>query len=400
MKRKPKGGQAQVGSLFLLKETFDNFLEHGIMADRALQDTFRKYKLRDERIRAELARRFYGIIRSWRPLTSALGMDEFNTVKEIGLLVGTWNNWRKIYHGEKPAETSAVTDRLEKYMRVRKLRESFPDWLDARCESELGAEWETIAHALNTEAPIFLRTNQLKITREMLLKKLREEGFSIQPAENEEGILVEGYQHVFASPSFKDGLFEVQDLSSQKVAPFLNVEPGMRVADACAGSGGKTIHLAALMQNRGKIVAMDVSAKKLEELRKRCIRSGADLVEIRPVDSAKRMEETFDRVLLDVPCSGTGVLRRNPDIRWRLTPENLESMIAEQQQILQTYSSLVKTGGRLVYATCSILPSEGEDQIQKFLSGGKSWELEQETRIDPSKSPGDGFYFARLKKNA
>jgi 16S rRNA (cytosine967-C5)-methyltransferase len=403
MKRSKNPGSAQVGSIFLLKETLDYFLQNAVPADRALNETFRKYKIRDERIRSELARRLYGLIRSWRPLVTALGKDSFETVNELKVLVDTWNTWRRIYKGEKADTKDAVTDRLSKYLRVRKLRESFPDWLDQRAEDELGkSSWDAVSHALNEEPVIFLRANTLRATREEVLKRLRAEEIAVQPADTDEAVLLEEFRNVFASPAYREGLFEVQDLSSQQVSPFLDVAPGMRVADACAGNGGKTLHLASLMQNRGKIIAMDISAKKIEELRSRCARAGADLVETKLVERnkpLKRLDGTFDRVLLDVPCSGTGVLRRNPDIRWRLAPDDLDNMMREQKEILNTYAPLVKPGGKLVYATCSILPSEGENQVKNFLEAHpETWKLEKELRIDPSLSPGDGFYMARLKK--
>jgi 16S rRNA (cytosine967-C5)-methyltransferase len=176
----------------------------------------------------------------------------------------------------------------------------------------------------------------------------------------------------------------------------------MRVADACAGNGGKTLHIATLMQNKGKIVAMDVVQNKLDELRARCTRNGIDLAETKLINSPEviaKMAGTFDRVLLDVPCTGTGVLRRNPDIRWRLYPEDVKEMVVKQQEILNAYASLVKQNGKLVYATCSIFPCEGEEQVKRFLdSNADSWKLEEELRINPVSDDGDGFYLARMKK--
>jgi 16S rRNA (cytosine967-C5)-methyltransferase len=205
-------------------------------------------------------------------------------------------------------------------------------------------------------------------------------------------------------PAFKEGLFEVQDASSQRVASFMYVEPGMRVIDACAGGGGKTLHIAALMQNKGRILALDVHDWKLNELRKRAGRAGVDIAETRVIESSKtlkRLANHADRLLLDVPCSGLGVLRRNPDAKWKLSEIEIDRLIIEQQDILTRYSAMVKPGGKLVYATCSILPSENEQQIERFLAThGETWTLEEELKINPATTRHDGFYAARLVKKA
>jgi 16S rRNA (cytosine967-C5)-methyltransferase len=207
-------------------------------------------------------------------------------------------------------------------------------------------------------------------------------------------------RNVFTTEAFKNGLFEVQDGASQQVAPLLDVHPGMRVIDACAGAGGKTLHLAALLGNKGKIIALDVHARKLEELRKRCSRAGVDVVETRLIESAKtikRLEKSADRVLLDVPCSGLGVLRRNPDTKWKISPEEITHLKALQAEILATYSNMVIDGGRLVYATCSCLPSENERQVESFLAANPGkWRLVEERKFAPGENGYDGFYAAAL----
>ena len=402
---KPKG-TSPLGLPQLLLETLSHFIDDGNTADRSLHETFRKYKIRDQEQRSELALRFYGIIRFWRPLVTALGEDKFETPEQIRRLIGAWNAWKKIYAGEKQENlTGPAAERLNKYMKVRCLRESFPDWLDAFAAEQLGeAKWEALAKALNKEPKLYLRTNTLKITREALMQKLQKEGVAaFMHNGSDETLIVKEHVNVFALDAFHEGYFEVQDIASQRVGAFTDVKPGMRVADACAGNGGKTLHLAALMQNKGKIVALDVVQNKLDELRNRCSRDGVDLVETKLINSPaiiQKMAGTFDRVLLDVPCTGSGVLRRNPDIRWRLHPDDVEEMKQKQRRILDEYSSLVKENGKLVYVTCSIFPCEGEEQVKRFLEfhPGK-WELEQEMRIDPVSDDGDGFYLARMKKN-
>jgi 16S rRNA (cytosine967-C5)-methyltransferase len=236
-----------------------------------------------------------------------------------------------------------------------------------------------------------------------LLGRMKKEGIEVFAVNDvPDAIYVKVYTNVFNLEMFHQGLCEVHDISSQRVAMVADVHSGMRVADACAGNGGKTLHLGTLMKNRGKIVAMDVAQNKLDELRARCSRNGIDLVEVKKVtatDDLSSLNESFDRVLLDVPCTGTGVLRRNPDIRWRLYPEDVQEMMKEQKGILNHYSTLVKKGGELIYATCSIFPCEGEDQVREFVAAHSDlWQLEEEKRTNPIFEDGDGFYFAKLKR--
>lgn len=175
----------------------------------------------------------------------------------------------------------------------------------------------------------------------------------------------------------------------------------MRVVDACAGAGGKTLHLAALMQNKGQIIAMDTELWKLAELKKRAKRAGAHIIERRHLDSTKvvkRLKETADKVLLDVPCSGMGVLRRNPGAKWKLNANFLKSVKEKQAQIINSYSQMVKKGGHLLYATCSILPSENEDQVAEFLKNHKDFELKDQRSILPQDEGFDGFFMALLER--
>ena len=208
--------------------------------------------------------------------------------------------------------------------------------------------------------------------------------------------------NVFKLPTFKEGKFEVQDASSQLVAPFTDVSPGMRVIDACAGGGGKTLHLASLMQNAGHIIAMDNDQRKLDELKRRARRAGATNIETRLIDSTKvikRLNNSADRVLLDVPCSGLGVLKRNPDAKWKLNLDYIDRVRKIQQDILDRYSQMVKANGKLIYATCSILSSENQHQVNSFLSAHPNFALEEQKQIFPSEGF-DGFYMARMTRKS
>ena len=182
----------------------------------------------------------------------------------------------------------------------------------------------------------------------------------------------------------------------------MEVEPGMRVVDTCAGAGGKTLHIAALMENKGQIIATDIYENKLKELKRRAKRAGAHNIDPRTIDTTKVVKKlygTADRVLIDAPCSGLGVLSRNPDAKWKLQPEFLDKIRATQIEILDQYSRIVKPGGKLVYATCSILPSENQEQVEKFLNreAGKNFKLVKDQKILSSVTGYDGFYMALLE---
>ena len=281
------------------------------------------------------------------------------------------------------------------------LRESYPDWLAERAQQELGKDWMALAKALNEPAQMVGRTNTLRIERAELLQRLKEEGADVLAwKENETGLLFKERISVARLNSFSEGLFEIQDGGSQQIAPLLQVEAGMRVIDACAGAGGKSLHLAALMKNKGRIQAMDVDERKLQELQKRATQQGVDIIDVQVIsDTALRsLEGWADRLLLDVPCSGTGVIKRKPDTKWKLKPEYLDNILSTQSEILDTYSSMLRPGGLMVYATCSILPSENEEQVRSFLQQRLEFELIHQERIPP-RLGSDGYFAALIKKS-
>lgn len=250
------------------------------------------------------------------------------------------------------------------------------------------------------QAPVFIRANASKTTAPHLLEELSSEGVFTEPL-SDHCLKLKERKNLFGLSSFKKGLYEIQDFSSQLVAPFLEPEPGMRVVDSCAGAGGKTLHLSALMENRGKIIAMDIHQRRLEELKKRARRVGASNIETREITSSKiikRLERSADRVLLDVPCSGSGVYRRKPEGKLFFDPLRLKELQSIQEEILNGHSNILKEGGVLVYSTCSVLPSENSKQIERFLSKNKNFELLKEVSVPVGKNDGDGFYMARIKR--
>jgi len=253
------------------------------------------------------------------------------------------------------------------------MRISYPTWLLERFTASLGEKDAVeLALAMNSRAPMSVRTNTVKVSREELALRLTQEGVDAQPARlSPVGLWLKTRVNAFGLSAFRDGLFEVMDEGSQLVAEAVAPPPRSRVVDACAGAGGKTLALAAILANQGRILALDSNGKKLEELRRRGRRAGLSNITAREVrDSVLPAEAklgAWDRVLVDAPCSGLGTLRRNPEARWRLTTKTVDAFSADQLALLVTYAPLVAVGGRLVYATCSVLREENDDVIENFL---------------------------------
>jgi 16S rRNA (cytosine967-C5)-methyltransferase len=252
------------------------------------------------------------------------------------------------------------------------VRLNLPEWVLPGFEARYGEDLPAEAAAMEHPAPLDLRANLLKCTREEAAAALAAEGVTTTPtAFSPWGLRVEARRPVTGTRAFLEGMVEVQDEGSQLIALLTDARPGLRVADYCAGAAGKTLALAATMRNRGRIVACDVSAPRLEGAVRRLRRAGVDNAErhlLAPGDRwVKRRAQQFDRVLVDAPCTGTGTWRRNPDARLRTGPRDLRELSAKQAAILQTASELVRPGGRLVYATCSVLPEEDEGQMRAFL---------------------------------
>jgi 16S rRNA (cytosine967-C5)-methyltransferase len=254
---------------------------------------------------------------------------------------------------------------------------------------------------MNVPNTVNIRVNTLKASPEEVLEELEAHNIAVHTHPVfENAFYLEGRPRLNNIPGFQNGNFEVQDAGSQQIGYFLNPSPGSTTIDACAGAGGKTLLLGALMQNQGQLIAMDVEGRKLGELKKRTQRSGLDIVDTRAWEEPKILEkltETADYLLLDVPCSGTGVIKREPDTKWKLQPEHLERLVGVQADILHRYPRMLKSGGTLVYATCSILPMENGRQVRQFLENNNDFELVEERTVDPG-AHNDGFYMAKMKK--
>ncbi len=309
----------------------------------------------------------------------------------------------------------------------RATRLNIPPWIEPHLDAAFGDSFEREVAALAEPAPVDLRINPLKGERAQARAALAEEGIEAHATKlSPFGLRLKARASVIATQVFREGLVEIQDEGSQLAALLVGARPGMQVVDFCAGAGGKTLAIAATMQNKGRVVACDVSSFRLERSGQRLRRAGVHNVERRALDAdgrkwLKRHAGKFDRVLVDAPCTGIGTWRRNPDARWSLKPEDIAELPPKQAGILMAAAKLVKPGGRLVYATCSLLPVENEDRMAEFLAGhpaftavpiAEAWRDSVDTpfpsgatsgdwlRLTPARHRTDGFFVAVLQRKA
>ncbi len=378
-------------------------------ADKVVARALKKDKRWGSHDRKFVAETIYEIVR-WKRLYAEIAevKEPFDRDK-IWRIFAVWAvlrgytlpDWK--YFEDTPVRR--IKGKFDELSKIRKYRESIPDWMDDLGVKELGEEkWTKEIAAQNEQAKVILRVNRLKTTKEKLRAILMDLNIETEfHKDYPDALILKERANVFLTDAFKDGLFEVQDASSQLVAYFLDVQPGMRVVDTCAGAGGKTLHLASLMENKGQLIAMDLYESKLKQLKIRAKRNGAFNIEPRVIESTKtikKLHEKADRVLIDAPCSGLGVLKRNPDSKWKLQPEFVDNIRKVQAEVLESYSKIVKPGGKLVYATCSVLPSENQEQIKQFLSTeiGKEFTFIEDKKVLASESGFDGFYMALLER--
>ena len=299
---------------------------------------------------------------------------------------GSGSKWRRLailgFPGDRDFLKSALTepekvwldacDKVGDADLMAPHRHNLPEWLATALREQVGDGFDALATSLLQPAPLDLRVNALKKKRDAVLAEIRSAGLSAEPtAHSPLGIRLQGKPNLSKLPVFVSGEVEVQDEGSQLLAPLLAPKRGEMVADFCAGAGGKTLALGAAMKNTGRLYAFDTSAHRLDAIKPRLARSG--LSNVHPVAIAherderiKRLAGKLDRVLVDAPCSGLGTLRRSPDLKWRQTPETVAAQAELQLRILSSAARLLKPGGRLVYATCSLLPQENEAVAEAF----------------------------------
>lgn len=385
---------AALGDIFARNQYAEQIVDARLKANR-------KWGARDRRLFAESV---YENVRWWRLNWYLAGLPDAECLVPETLTEEQVRTLWEAYWARHEATPEGQPVSLGEDVPLA-IRASIPDWLFELGAKEFGAEWPGLLTALNQPADVFLRVNSLHTTAGAVKADL-----ALQSIEAEEvpglpdALRLRERRKLGNSTAFCNGLFEIQDAASQHVAPLLQVGPGQIVIDACCGAGGKTLHLAALMRNKGRLLALDVRDKPLHALAERAKRAGVSIIELGVLDKEQVHTDLFataDRVLLDVPCSGLGTLRRNVDGKWKLTEKEVARLTRVQARILADYSKFVKPGGKLVYATCSLLPDENERQVQAFLAEhGAEWTLEEEIHLRPDREGFDGFYAARLGRNA
>jgi 16S rRNA (cytosine967-C5)-methyltransferase len=358
------------------------------------------------RDRQFLAENVYDVVRfrRWYEWAGELSTDSTSYYADlIGVRLLLTDDTPEVRAHWAHLDADAIIARAQSGTASVELRESIPDWLHTLGSEQLGAAWEAELHALNEPAKFCLRVNTLLTTRDKAKARLQRDGVVCDaPVDYPDLLVPEKKLNLRNIGIFNEGHLEVQDASSQRVAPLMQLQPGMRVLDACAGAGGKTLHMATFMQNRGSITATDVNEQKLKELERRAKRGHVRIITARKLEdgfSAKH-HNAFDRVLLDVPCSSLGVMRRKPDLKWTLTESKMEGIIYIQAQILRDFAPCVKVGGLLVYSTCSILPMENEEQKTRFLDAHPGFSLLSESKVSPSVTGYDGFYICVMRRDS
>ncbi|MBV1834056.1 RsmB/NOP family class I SAM-dependent RNA methyltransferase [Novacetimonas pomaceti] len=378
-------------------------------ADAVANSFFRERRYIGGGDRRAISARVWDILRHWRRLcwwierAGAPVTPRSLTLAMVVLARQDRMTPEELFSGERyaPTRLSAQESALCALLREqpldhpempRPVRLEVPDWLLAHLDNAFGDQTEAELAAMGGEATLDLRANLLKTTREAARAALAEEGIvTRETALSPWGLRVAGRQPVTSTAAFRAGLIEIQDEGSQLIAAAIGAEPGMRVLDYCAGAAGKTLAMAMTMNNRGHIVACDVSEPRLEGAVRRLRRAGVHNAErhlLVPGDKwARRRAGSFDRVLVDAPCTGTGTWRRNPDARLRLRESDLRELMEKQADILDRAAKLLRPGGRLVYATCSILPEENQNQIAAFVQRNPEFRMV----TPPAVEGGDGM---------
>ncbi len=382
-------------------------------ANKILDKEFRLNKKLGARDRRFLAVNAYNIVRWWRKILVSCNLHEthfmsgeYLTEKNIEYILASWftiNGWAL------PEFLKSFENAAEKSHRRWKradfdfaTKNSFCDFFSGKLIELFDDEASKVAEDLNKQANIYIRYNTSLISEKQLIEELKQEEIDVTPVPEVTSCLKLGERkNLFITKPFKKGYFEVQDKGSQMIVPALDVKPGMKVVDACAGAGGKSLHISDLMKNKGKIISLDIHAWKLKELKLRARRNKSSIIETRHIENSKvtkRLNGYADRLLLDVPCTGSGVIKRNPDSKWKFSQKKLDELVNTQSDIIERYSKIVNDKGKMVYATCSIFPEENSGVVNTFLKNNDGWKLDSEESILPHKFDSDGFYHATLSR--
>jgi 16S rRNA (cytosine967-C5)-methyltransferase len=420
-------------------------VDGGQPADRAMHEYFRSHRKMGSNDRALVARLVYAVLHRGPSLLALLASapppqdgESSGATRPDGppwrrlvlahlALRGEWTpaHLERLGWGAEASALAATARSLDASAASPGVRADLPGWIAVPLAGELGVEGLlALGEALRQQAPVDMRVNPLKTSRDAARDHLALAGFPSQPTPySPVGLRCHVRGPLAQTQAFQEGWIEVQDEGSQLVAPLLAPRPGERIVDFCAGGGGKTLHLATLMENQGTVQACDVSAQRLGNLRPRQRRAGLDNIRTQVIAGEddpvlERLRGEMDGVLVDAPCSGTGTLRRNPDIAWR--PADLGALAAAQTRILAAAARLVRPGGRLVYATCSLLRAENQDVARAFLAAHPDFRArpalpvlrEQGIALPPDAADGpflrllphrhgcDGFFGALLERAA
>jgi 16S rRNA (cytosine967-C5)-methyltransferase len=394
-------------------------------ADAVLSAFFRDKEKLGARDRAFVAESAYGIIRRLRSLEHLAGGRDPRRLLLAWLARFAGHNLRQFEGLARGSEESEWLKQV-KAMNLAELPEAvqldLPDWLHERLAAQRGDDLAALMAALNQAAPLDLRINPLATDRDTAIASLAADAIdAVATPYSPWGLRVDGKPALNRNALFTQGHIEVQDEGSQLLALLTGAKRGEMVCDFCAGAGGKTLLLGAMMRNTGRLYAFDVAEKRLANLKPRLARSGLSNVHPQLIASErdqkiKRLAGKFDRVLVDAPCSGLGTLRRNPDLKWRQTPESVGELVAKQAAILDSSARLLKLGGQLTYATCSLLSEENEDQVAAFLGrhpdfrlipanqlfsqAGIALDTGEFLKLDPGQHQTDGFFAAVLERCA
>ncbi|MGE0332030.1 MAG: RsmB/NOP family class I SAM-dependent RNA methyltransferase [Ramlibacter sp.] len=342
-------------------------------ADSVVSRYFRDHRSLGPRERATLAETVYTVLRK-KLLFDHMAPSGSGPKERRLAILG--------FHGPRDFLKSALSDQEKNWLDqcdsirpadlMERHRHNLPEWLVQPLKDQLGDGFWPLVDTLSQSAPLDLRVNALNAKRADVQKELKQAGIASVPTPYSPwGLRIEGKPPLAKLDAFTRGAIEVQDEGSQLLALLLDAKRGEMVVDFCAGAGGKTLAIGAAMRNTGRLYAFDTSAHRLDALKPRLARSGLSNVHPAAIaherdDRVKRLAGKIDRVLVDAPCSGLGTLRRNPDLKWRQSPKSVEELVAKQTAILQSAARLLKPGGRLVYATCSVLPQENEAIAQAF----------------------------------
>lgn len=416
-------------------ELLENVFSQQKPADSLASDYFRNRRFIGSSDRAGISTRFYRILRSFHRLSWWIERHDVEvnprTLVIADLIIGGEHSARSLadaFDGGRytPNILSKSEERLAKGLEGCKIihadmedvvRLECPVWAGEKLKNSLGQDFEAELQAMLSPAPLDLRVNTINATREEVMKRLKSDGLEPKAGQHSPyAIRLYDRPPIAQHDVFKQGMIEIQDEGSQMVAVLADAKPGEQVVDFCAGAGGKTLAMAASMNNKGRLIAMDVLERRLQRAKLRFRRAGVHNIETRPLTSerdkwVKRHQAQFDLVLVDAPCSGTGTWRRDPDKRWRMLGPGLEALVPLQASILSSAARLVKPGGRLVYATCSLLREENEDQIDTFVKENPEFEVRPARdvvtfiegdylKMSPGRHDTDGFFASLLVRKS